>query len=320
MSELGEGVALAVLPPDGPCPFCDEPKQPSKEKKVYSEHTSEDVGNPDAADDGDYTLHNDSGELAENLGSAPFRPITNPLAYKTFYIWEDFWIDENESKVCGNAHHVIPGNASFAKCSALLEWLSGTVKIKKVRYSKQKGKPQLGSETITDKEGARVTRVLSLTPSGTLKEEIIKEVPGKVTGSVDYNLNGGYNGVWLPSNNAIYNWKGTDKDFKKDYANAAMNAAKPQRQFHDAHPDYSNQVIQELGEIAKAIEMKAQTCIADPNHTANKDGSLPAPQRLRICLVRLAYEIKRLSVGEPSAWGKPWITSQLALRWEPQKP
>lgn len=317
MTQIGESVAVGVMPADGPCPFCESKEDdPKKETIELEDHTSEDTRKADDADDGDYSLQNDSGKLSRNLGAPFFRPIKNAFdrndagEVQTVYIWENYWVSENHSKVCGNAHHIIPGNASLAKATALLEWFADKVVIKRVRYKKAKGTETLGSETWITAEGVSVTKVLSKTKGGNIKEEKTSEVAGKVTGKVDYDVNANYNGIWLPSNNAIYKWKNTSQDFKRQYAHQAIESSFVPSQFHDAHACYSEQVERELAGIANVMEKKKLDCFFDPSHDSpSQDGSVPAPRRLKLCLVRLAGKICNRLRGKPP-WSKPWVTSK----------
>ena len=238
--ELGELVALSLGGAKAHVQFCDQEKQKKTETLDLSEHTSEDVSDADEADDQQCTLHNDSGELADACGSQPFDLIKHP---RGMWFWKGYRdeSDRSKSKVCGNAHHLIPGNASLAKCQAILKWMAKTVKIKKVRYKSVEGEEEVETGTFTeptDVPGVTVTKTVSKTKTGK-KEETIIEAQGQVYGKIDYDLNVASNGVWLPSNNAVYRWKKRVSAYMKSrYATLAMSSTTPVRQFHDAHPAY----------------------------------------------------------------------------------
>lgn len=305
----------------GECPFCKSKKEKAEKVKwTYTEDTCEDTRSSDEADDGNYTLHNDSGKLAKVLGKGHFKPIKNILASKTYYIYENYWIEPGEkSEVCGNAHHIIPGNASLAKCTAILKWMAGTVVVKRVRYSKPKKEATVKKKTYTDEEGVKVSKSWSRTDKGNQKLETIKEIEGKVTGYVDWDLNGLNNGIWLPSNNSIYKWKNNDWEFKRDFANAAMNSTKKPRQFHDCHCEYSSKILDMLCEIAKDLDKRSQACDAADHKCKDKDELFPVPEQLKKSLIEMASEIKKKLEGDPNEWKIPWLTSKMSAKFKSVK-
>jgi len=83
---------------------------------------------------------------------------------------------------------------------------------------------------------------------------------------IGYNVNNEKNGVWLPGNYGVRpgknnykkKWGSQSAAFKLDYANRVMKAVK--KQFHDAHPKYSKNVLQTLESIAEKLGDLAEKC------------------------------------------------------------
>jgi hypothetical protein len=318
--ELGEQVANAVLGKNV-CTFCDQEKSEGKDEAIaIPEHTSEDTSDPDAADDDDCMLCNDAGLLAKALGRQPFKAIDGPVGAP---LKKGYW-EGNKSRFCGNAHHLIPGNASLAKCTCVLKWMAKKVTVTKVRYTAKapawvgvQAPNWIGARTTSPAPGVVETTTVSMMTKGA-KVETSKVVQGRVTGKVVYDLNAATNGVWLPSNNAVDGWrKNTSPEFKSRYARLAMSSSEPPRQFHDAHPAYSDEVIKQLGCIEFAIRQRADACKANAHGTADANGVLPAPQKLPAVLNRLATELRTKLVGTPMRWSSPYYTSQRSLTNRP---
>jgi hypothetical protein len=90
-------------------------------------------------------------------------------------------------------------------------------------------------------------------------------------------------------------------------------------QFHDAHPDYSAALEDEL----KAIEMKlgvlAEACHSHDS-SSKEGGPYPAPKRLRYALKRLSELVQDELDTAGMFPQEPWFTSELALKcvkyWE----
>ncbi len=129
---------------------------------------------------------------------------------------------EIETKVMAAAHHCIPGNASLKKCKNLLKYM---------------------------KEG---------------------QSPVNLSGDIGYGINHKKNGVWLPGNYNVRsgkehykkNWgayTGVSGDkFKNNYAIESMK--KSGLQFHDAHPAYSENVLDTLTDIVRKLGKPKDTC------------------------------------------------------------
>jgi hypothetical protein len=313
--ELGELVALSLGGTNDPCTFCDQEKPEKKQETLdLSEDTAEDSSDADEADDQECTLHNDSGKLADALGSQPFALITHPPG---MWFWKGYR-DKHQSRVCGNAHHLIPGNASFAKCKAILKWMAKTVKIKKVTYTSREIDEGVFPQD-SDEPGVTVTKTVSKTKTGK-KEVSVIEAQGQVYGKIDYDLNVASNGVWLPSNNAVYRWKKrVPEATKARYTTLAMSATTPVRQFHDSHPAYSDAVLKQLGHIEMVVKKKAAICIDGSHGSADENGDLPAPQRLAPVINRLASVLRIKLVDKPGRWAAPYFTSEYALSSKPKE-
>lgn len=130
--------------------------------------------------------------------------------------------DGVSTTVLSAAHHCIPGNASMKKAKNLLKFM---------------------------KEG---------------------QSPVNLAGDIGYSINHRNNGVWLPGNYNVRsgkehytkNWGGytgvTGDGFKNEYAKRAMKAATVQ--FHDAHPEYSDNVLETLNNIAKKLGKPKEEC------------------------------------------------------------
>jgi hypothetical protein len=76
---------------------------------------------------------------------------------------------------------------------------------------------------------------------------------------IGYDINDAANGVWLPGNYDVRKkngwgktWSACDASFQVDYAKSTMEKAK--WQFHDAHEEYSEHVVETLDEIYNQLE------------------------------------------------------------------
>lgn len=313
MPQLGESVAVSVFQ-QGPCSFCESKKQNPKFDELE--------------------IENDSAKLATKCSGMPNDTIDNPPADKSYYIWEGYWISANKSKVCQNAHHIVPGNASFAKCQALQKWFAGKVTVTKKYYLKPAvvNNSQASGKFVTTVNPGPPDQSVSylLSPSSTgattrvTRESTVEE--NLVTDKVDFDINDRRNGVWLPSNNAVKGWSaakeldatdmdGADCSFGYAYSFNAMKETG--HQFHDAHPDYSAEVIKELTAIDTKVQQSADACIAGCQGSQGKaQQKHPAPQRLASTVFQLATEIRPLLRIPPFNTPKPpWLTSSLSDRW-----
>jgi hypothetical protein len=91
-----------------------------------------------------------------------------------------------------------------------------------------------------------------------------------------------------------------------------MRASKVQ--FHDAHPTYSEQVIEELKKLDTELLRLAEECLQHQNTRSKKDGPYPAPQQLTAALYKLARLCGRQLDLLETTPESPWYTSELSLR------
>ena len=98
--------------------------------------------------------------------------------------------------------------------------------------------------------------------------------------------------------------------FPQAYAYNAMRVTK--KQFHDAHEQYSSEVVKKLREIAMNLRNLANACLKHENTKSKEGGPYPAPQRLSGALYKLASLIVDRELDctakKPAA---PWVTSDL---------
>ncbi len=88
----------------------------------------------------------------------------------------------------------------------------------------------------------------------------------KLSSDIGYGVNHAKNGVWLPGNYGVRvgkehykkNWGSYDEPFKNEYAKRAM--IKSKLQFHDAHQDYSLNVLNTLEGIAAKLGKPQDKC------------------------------------------------------------
>ncbi|MBI5017322.1 MAG: hypothetical protein HZB55_17785 [Deltaproteobacteria bacterium] len=328
--DIGEAVAVLVNT-GGPkkCPFCDSKAGPNFEKKE---------------------MVNDAAVLAKNAGGMPYDTAKNPESVDDYYIFEKYWISDDESQIVLNPHHVLPGNASLARCPQILKWMAGTTSVKKEEHSK--------TVTLTLKKiMAKVKRFPKSQRATKLKvmfkqsfpAKPIKEAPGGivvfaldgdkvdghskpvsdnyVTGQITFDVNDGPNCIWLPSHCALESWSDMeglpawhmDQDSGKhnpitfEVAYAYNTMKKTRVQFHDAHPEYSTAVIKELKKLDFSLQKLADKCLMHPNTKSKKNGPYPAPQQLTASLYKLAELCKKKLNLKKTKPAKPWYTSKLAL-------
>ncbi len=249
------------------------------------------------------------------------------------------WVDEDHSLVRCNAHHLIPGNAALWQSKELLKFFAKKVHRKvTITYDKDKAVPskadvEASSETTYGPDvKASVKR--GRTKKGKMKDDVdltvvpgpaapnLPPVTGKVTGKIDWKLNGNKNGIWLPSNNAVGNWKQTtdvDKKFGDRYATEAVRATSSKKylQFHDSHAGYSNEVKKILARLAQELDDRANNCLngqCSGKRSGKKSEPLPAPRTLTNALNKISEKLEEKLKGQPKKWKKPFITSDRNLK------
>ena len=75
---------------------------------------------------------------------------------------------------------------------------------------------------------------------------------GAAKGNIGYNINSRPNGIWLPGNYAVRPWSPKPESRKREYAFAAIRTWN--RQFHDAHEQYSTKVCEALDKLYDKLE------------------------------------------------------------------
>lgn len=328
--QIGEAIAVLV-DTSGPqrCPFCDSMASPTFAKKE---------------------MVNDAAVLARNAGGMPAKTTPNPESTEDYYIYDRYWLSDDESAIVMSPHHLLPGNASIARCPEILKWMSGSTSIKKQEHSKTvmltlkkvlakvRGVPSAqrakklkqafdqAFPSIPLKESA--DGIVSFALDGDKVDSHSRPVSKNyVTGEIDFDVNDEENCIWLPSHCAISTWSdmiGEDAwhcdqranakpiPFEVAYAYNTMRHTKVQ--FHDAHPTYSSEVIRELKKLNVALQKLADTCLFHPGTTSTKKGPYRAPLTLTPALHKLAElcarQLKVTTKKKPRA---PWYTSDLAL-------
>jgi hypothetical protein len=309
MTQLGE-LAFTAFVADGEikCPFCTEKKSDQKKQKLNVTNSSKELGS------------------SANLGDPPSLQIETP-ALNNANIKPKHRQPGTMSTLVQNAHHVIPGNASFAKAIDLHRWLAWEVRVESHWYKEladDEDEPAGYRESNVTPLGTtnwRTGIVVRRTESGYTMREVATTQGHKVYNKVDYDINSKDNGIWLPSNNAVKKWTSLagqksnvtkGKDFQQAYAESAMRTSKVQ--FHDAHPAYSDSVLDILKEIEVKTRHMAESC---RKHKENGEPDIdpwPAPQRLANVLKKLSTEIKarKLVARKGKAFEEAWQTSRFA--------
>lgn len=135
---------------------------------------------------------------------------------------------------------------------------------------------------------------------------------GKHKKNIGYNVNGAKNGVWLAANYAMRPWSSRSEDFKKAYAFLAMNDS--DTQFHDAHPTYSETVLEALNDLYDEMDHLAnQGC---PACGKGEDESDP-PYHLNARLNAISSWLRPKLMGDPTTWSTERLyTSDWARKYK----
>jgi hypothetical protein len=327
--EIGE--AIAVLKDTGgklKCPFCETTATPSPAKKEMT---------------------NCATVLARHAGGMPSASTPNPESSEDYTIFAKYWLSDDESQIVMSPHHLLPGNASLARCPEILKWMAGTTSVTK----KEEGatvmlalKRVLASvrRVAASRRKKKTDQLLAIAlPPKPLKESpdghVVFAYDGKkveshskpvtdnhVIGEITFDVNDKENCMWLPSHCAIADWSdvaGVDawhcdqkvgaKPITFEVAYAYNTMGQTRVQFHDAHPIYSEEVIKELLKLDKALDKLAKRCLAHPGSPCKKK-PFPAPEQLTAALYKLADLCARqLKVSKRKKPKSPWYTSDLAL-------
>ncbi|KYF49661.1 hypothetical protein BE04_07190 [Sorangium cellulosum] len=176
-------------------------------------------------------------------------------------------------------------------------------------------------------------------PKSTLIKFISEGAKGsKVWGDIGYDVNGGENGIWLPTHHALSSemkeglvLPGEDRalkyseltrrvkqrneenqvvaTFQERFTGAIMERAR--RQFHDAHPDYSAFVIKVLDKIQMNLVEQSEAC-GECGEVKKKKGKYPPPHGLVSRLNSVSARLYQFLVGPPQTWRPPLYTSRFA--------
>lgn len=314
--EMGELAAFAASLDEefnADCPFADDKPGGNQAGKEHIED--------DDRDDVEEMQKNDGGKLGQNLGQAePGDAEGGPFPSDDFLISEKpndsrrgrkskVEIKQFKDASGGDfpftvaAHHLLPGNAA-----GLTE--------------ESKYKDDVGLFDFMAEEQ-------KVTSSGGNTYEIAY--------NIGYDVNGAHNGVWLPGNYAIKtakpkrtskksgrttparvgttpvpgtSWRGLGSEHEQwqyDYVAATCKAAGGQ--FHDSHEcPYSENVRLWLEKIATRLHAHQDTC---EDCKKKKDGSkIPPPYRIKMRLFAMSRCLRGYVTGPPSAWKRPWFTSE----------
>jgi hypothetical protein len=129
--------------------------------------------------------------------------------------------------------------------------------------------------------------------------------------NIGYNINSSKNGTWLPGNYAIRPWEGKPPPWQQAYAFLAMYETN--RQFHDAHKQYSGVVRRALNELAKLVNsMKKKGC---PACHKGSDPDAP-PYHLNSRLNAISNHLAKHLRGNPARWKDPMFTSRFGKQYK----
>ncbi len=152
-----------------------------------------------------------------------------------------------------------------------------------------------------------------------------------VDGDIGYDVNGSENGVWLPAHHALssnmptlagasgpskYGALSKEGDESASnivdlYTRAVMD--KTNRQFHDAHEDYSDFVVKTLDKIHVDILLfESKDC----DDCKSNSGKLPAPHQLVGRLNGVSQRVETHLLGGPMGWKDPLFTSPHAKAYK----
>lgn len=279
--DMGEAAMIGMLEEKAEkCPFT--ATKPPVVNKVEPE------GPADDDTDGVQSIQaNSGGVLGENLVDAsPGAPGTTNKLFPCGKLIPNHPIDTNRNNggrvrvqddtnlypYTVAAHHLIPGNGSLTKS----EVYNYMVKGKSIQSADQK-------------------------------------YSWKIEEHIGYNVNGGHNGVWLPGNYAIREgtsakkktWSAvveSEPDWCLKYVMSVVKRTK--RQFHDAHPEYNDQVKDLLDKIATALLDHQVGC-----KECSKKDKIPPPYMIKKRLYNLSKWLEGQLTGSPSGWKAVYMTS-----------
>jgi hypothetical protein len=153
--------------------------------------------------------------------------------------------------------------------------------------------------------------------------DAIEKNKGTITSDIGYDVNGSGNGIWLPTiiehfyagyTNvdpvAGVSWGRLTRqypDHQFSMAEAAMFEAK--RQFHDAHPDYSEHVKGRLDKLLDKVIARKKSC---PEAGPKAKPNVPPPYALVRWMDALSHSMASHLSNDPKRWKDPIFTSRHA--------
>jgi hypothetical protein len=151
----------------------------------------------------------------------------------------------------------------------------------------------------------------SLKPSKLMTENWLWK-DGMAKGNIGYDVNSRPNGEWLPGNYAVRPWGPLNDGFKQTYAFTAIQVWG--RQFHDAHPDYSNEVKDALDKIALKLKLGQDVWCEEGQKKKEESPEERNPLYTLVArLHTLSGRLKRFLVQPESNWNVRLYTSRFSL-------
>lgn len=164
-------------------------------------------------------------------------------------------------------------------------------------------------------------------PNTKLQKWVEKGVDEHIQANIGYDVNGGDNGISLPSWHGYpqvteNSWKALITSNPKkatEYAIRCMESSSPVRQFHDAHPAYNEFVVNVLDKVAAKLEAQLKKGGSDGCGKKNcaaatkSEKPYPAPINLIARIDSVAERLRKHLTGSPKNWKKPIITSRFSL-------
>lgn len=145
-------------------------------------------------------------------------------------------------------------------------------------------------------------------------------VNGEKAGNVGYNVNSAPNGVWLPGNYAMRPWGPGGVKFHTNtgiepetYAFRAIEAW--EKQFHDAHEDYSSFVLGALDKIAEKLKHGEDVVCPEQKSKPRNPEERPPLQVVVSRLNQLSGRMRRMLVFPTVNWRVNVWTSGFTLRY-----
>jgi hypothetical protein len=179
-------------------------------------------------------------------------------------------------------------------------------------------------------------------PNSKLIKFISTAAGSEIWGDIGYDVNGGENGIWLPTHHALsaemkeglvlpgeehalkysaltQRVKRRNEEnqivatFQERFTASIMERAG--RQFHDSHPGYSEFVIKVLDKIHMNIVKQSERSMCGKcNEVRSQKGKFPPPHGLVSRLNGVSSRLYQFLVGPPQNWRTPLYTSRFAAK------